>query len=82
MAMAMIEMPRSDAEALANHWLGAGQTARALTVLVAGAAQAQQALAFERALSLYERALVLCDDPMARETIEARARAVRSRSTL
>jgi serine/threonine protein kinase len=77
-ATALTELPRASVESLAAHWLGAGQPARALSSLVAGAAQAAQALAFERALALYDRALQLCDDDAARATIEARARALRS----
>jgi predicted ATPase len=76
-AQALAQLPRASVESLAAHWLGAGRSAQALSCLVAGAAQAAQALAFERALSLYERALTLCDDDMARVAIEARAAALR-----
>lgn len=76
-ARALSEWPRASVDGLAAHWLGAGQPAQALSCLLAGAAQAEQALAFERSHSLYERALMLCDDDAARSVIEARARAVR-----
>jgi serine/threonine protein kinase len=75
-ATALSEQPRASVESLAAHWLGAGRPAQALSCLVAGAAEAAQALAFERAISLYNRALTLCDDDAGRAAIAARARAL------
>jgi hypothetical protein len=81
LAEALAELPRASVESLAAHWLGAGRPAQALSCLVAGAAQATEALAFERAVALYERALELCDDDGARAVIAARAQALREMRT-
>jgi eukaryotic-like serine/threonine-protein kinase len=77
-AATLAQYPRASVEVLASHWLGAGRSAEALSCLVAGAAEAAQALAFERALSLYNRAIDLCDDDRARARIEARAQAIKN----
>ena len=63
----------ADAEALATHWEGAGDAARAGRFAVAAADQAADALAFERAARLYQRALGLLGE----EGPERRAIAIR-----
>ena len=47
----------ADAEALATHWRGAGDLERATRFAVVAAAQAERALAFDRAARLYRLAL-------------------------
>jgi serine/threonine protein kinase len=49
----------SDPELLASHWQGAGEEARAGHYCGLAAVQASEALAFERAATLFRRALVL-----------------------
>ncbi|MCC6555037.1 MAG: AAA family ATPase [Polyangiaceae bacterium] len=49
----------ADAEALATHWEGAGEAAKAGRAAMIAADQAGDALAFERAARLYRRALSL-----------------------
>ena len=71
-AAALELWPRASVEALAEHWLGAGQPRRALGCLLAGAHRATEALAFEQAAALYARALGLCDEGE-RAQIAARA---------
>jgi serine/threonine protein kinase len=51
--------PKQDPDALATHWLAAGDTARALTFTLKAAGQAYRALAFDRAAQLYRSALAL-----------------------
>ncbi len=49
----------ADSETLATHWLGAGQEALGLRYVLKAAAEADAALAFERASRLYRQALAL-----------------------
>jgi serine/threonine protein kinase len=49
----------ADSEALAEHWRGAGDTDKAATYAIWAAAQAAEALAFDRAARLYQMALEL-----------------------
>jgi tetratricopeptide (TPR) repeat protein len=65
----------ADAEALSNHWLGAGDPAKAGRFAVTAADQAVDALAFERGARLYQRALELlgeAGDPEAGRTMSIR----------
>ncbi len=55
-----------DPETLAVHWAGAGQEAKASRYTVVAAEQASQALAFERAARLYQRAIDLAPEDDAR----------------
>ncbi|HEX9105401.1 MAG TPA: AAA family ATPase, partial [Polyangia bacterium] len=75
-ANALAGLPRASVEVLSEHWLGAGQRARALACVLDGAERAEALLAFERAVALYERALALCA-AAERPAVEARARAAR-----
>ncbi len=52
-----------DAEAIAAHWLAAGEPARALGYVATAAAAAMTALAFDHAAELWRRALELTTDP-------------------
>ena len=70
LAEALESAAHGDAEAIAEHWLGAGEPARALDFWIDAAEEAAQALAFDRAARLYRRALDVTDDP-------ARAQAAR-----
>ncbi|HTJ43243.1 MAG TPA: protein kinase [Kofleriaceae bacterium] len=51
-----------DSEAVAEHWVEAGEPARALGFWIEAAEEATLALAFDRAARLYRRALEICDD--------------------
>jgi tRNA A-37 threonylcarbamoyl transferase component Bud32 len=59
LAAAIERCDPGDAAALATHWEGAGEPARAFGHAVAAAAAADSALAFERAASWYRRALAV-----------------------
>lgn len=59
LAIALTAAERADPEALATHWEGAGDTDKAVVHALRAAAQAEEALAFDRAARLYERALAL-----------------------
>ncbi|HUQ01082.1 MAG TPA: BREX system ATP-binding domain-containing protein [Kofleriaceae bacterium] len=61
LALAIERCDPTDAPVLATHWEGAGEPARAFGHAVAAAAAADSALAFERAVSWYRRALALGD---------------------
>jgi hypothetical protein len=50
---------RADPEALAHHWLGAGDKERARRYAVLAAERANEALAFDRSARLYRQALAL-----------------------
>jgi hypothetical protein len=52
----------ADAELLAQHWLGAGDMARAAHYNSVAAAEAEEALAFDRAARLYQRAVDLLSE--------------------
>ena len=54
-----------DAEALATHWQGAGETVKAAAYAKRAADAAAHALAFDRAARLYRFALSLCGEPNA-----------------
>jgi tetratricopeptide (TPR) repeat protein len=58
----------SDPEVLATHWVGAGEPAKAARHAIGAAEQAAQALAFDRAARLFQRAieLVPATDPRIR----------------
>ncbi len=59
LAIALASTPQPDAEALANHFLGAGEIERAAEFAADAAARAEETLAFERAAQLYRFALEL-----------------------
>jgi serine/threonine protein kinase/tetratricopeptide (TPR) repeat protein/energy-coupling factor transporter ATP-binding protein EcfA2 len=59
LALALEASPDADAEALAAHWLGAGDADKAATYATWAAGQAAEALAFDRAARLYQLALDL-----------------------
>jgi len=59
LAMALEQAPRRETEALARHWRGAGDTAQAATYAALAADEAAGALAFDRAIALYEIAIDL-----------------------
>ncbi len=52
----------ADAEALASHWLAAGERPKALVNFLAAAERAASVLAFDRSARLYERAIELLPD--------------------
>jgi hypothetical protein len=64
-AVALETTGRMDPEALAAHWQGAGDAARASGYALTAAAQAMRALAFERAAHMYRLALDLGIDDLA-----------------
>ena len=78
LAQAMEAAPHADAEALAVHWRGAGQPARALAHARRAADQAVASFAFRRAAGLYQLVVELCQheglDP--REPLTAMAEAL------
>jgi hypothetical protein len=59
LAIALASTPQPDAEALANHFLGAGEIERAAEFAADAAARAEETLAFARAAQLYRFALEL-----------------------
>ncbi|MFT3766669.1 MAG: AAA family ATPase [Minicystis sp.] len=59
LALALEASHAADAEALAAHWLGAGDADKAATYATWAASQAAEALAFDRAARLYQLALDL-----------------------
>jgi hypothetical protein len=59
LAIALASTAQPDAEALANHFLGAGEIERAAEFAADAAARAEETLAFERAAQLYRFALEL-----------------------
>ncbi|MGE0785035.1 MAG: serine/threonine-protein kinase PknK [Sandaracinaceae bacterium] len=62
LARALLARPGADPEALASHFLGAGERAEAFRYTVDAARNAQASLAFEREAQLLESALELIDD--------------------
>jgi tRNA A-37 threonylcarbamoyl transferase component Bud32 len=62
LAVALEAAQLHDVEALTTHWAGAGDRARAAGYALRGAELADQALAFDRAATLYQLALDLRDD--------------------
>jgi hypothetical protein len=59
LALALEQAPRPETQALALHWLGAGDSAQAARYAVLAADEAAAALAFDRAAGLYETAIGL-----------------------
>jgi tetratricopeptide (TPR) repeat protein len=59
LALALEQAPRQEAEALARHWRGAGDPVQASRYSILAANEAAGALAFDRAVALYEAALDL-----------------------
>lgn len=57
LARALESSSTADAELLATHWFGAGDRARAAEFAVKAAAQAESALAYDRAARLYRSAI-------------------------
>jgi tRNA A-37 threonylcarbamoyl transferase component Bud32 len=76
LAEAYEALAAEDTEALATHWLGAEDRARASRYLSLTAAKAGEALAFERAARLYRQAIELESDAGARWKLEAALGAV------
>ena len=75
-----IELSKSaDPEVLSVHWAGAGETAKGSRYAVVAAEQAAQALAFDRAARLYQRALDLAPAEGASVPDDARRRSLRKR---
>jgi hypothetical protein len=73
MALAIEASGKTDLEALALHWRGAGEDDKALTYALAAAAQASAALAFERSAQLYRLALELgIADPKEAQRVRVR----------
>jgi eukaryotic-like serine/threonine-protein kinase len=64
--------PDSDPDAVALHWIEAGQAERATRFARAAADKAYAALAYERAAHLYVRAIDLATDPAEKATMLAR----------
>lgn len=62
LALALEAAAHADAEALAQHWYGAGDRERAARYATQAAAQATRALAFDRSVQLYRRAIELQAD--------------------
>jgi hypothetical protein len=71
LAFAPPSSARVPVEALAEHWLGAGEPQRACGALIAGGVVAADAHAYERAAALFRRALPHCE-PDQRVSLEAR----------
>jgi serine/threonine protein kinase len=68
-----LEAGNGDAEALAQHWRGAGEIERAVNYALRAAHQAASALAFDRAAQLYALALSLgIGDPVAAARVQVR----------
>jgi len=59
LAFALEAEERADPEALATHWRGAGDVDKAVVYALRAAAQAEEALAFDRAARLYQLSLDL-----------------------
>ncbi len=73
LAQAMLQDPEPpDPEALATHFQGAGDFASAFAYATKAADRAAAALAFDRAASLYRRALELASDPELRRSLNQR----------
>jgi tetratricopeptide (TPR) repeat protein len=72
LALALEARADADPEALTTHWLEAGQPASASVHARAAADKAFDALAYDRAVSLYERALELVDDEDVRRPMRLR----------
>jgi len=72
LAVAFEGWARAPALTRAEHFLEAGEPAQALEQLLRGAQRAAEALAFGQAISLYRRALPLCDEAQ-RQHIEREA---------
>ncbi len=72
-ASALEASKAADPEVLSVHWAGAGETAKGSRYAVVAAEQAAQALAFDRAARLYQRALDLApeDDAAPRRALRA-----------
>jgi hypothetical protein len=66
--------PSSDPEAVSDHLARGGDVARALPFQLRAAERALHAMAFERAVSLYDRALEQCSEGGAEEATRARVR--------
>jgi tetratricopeptide (TPR) repeat protein len=66
LAHALANATPADPEAVADHWLGAGEPARAVAFAVQAADRATAKLAFNQAATLYELALAHCP-PEARD---------------
>ncbi|WP_437631812.1 ATP-binding protein [Sorangium sp. So ce854] len=82
LALALEALGAADAETLSRHWLGAGDPARAGRLAARAAEQAAEALAFERAARLYERALGLLSGDAGLPEAERRALEVRCADAL
>jgi serine/threonine protein kinase/tetratricopeptide (TPR) repeat protein len=72
LALALEGWKDADPESLSTHWEGAGRPERAQQYAVAAAAQAADALAFDRAARLYRRALDLTETGEARRALESK----------
>ncbi|HKC11305.1 MAG TPA: AAA family ATPase, partial [Vicinamibacteria bacterium] len=70
LASALLASGRPDQEMLATHYLGAGDAESAAEYATSAASKASQALAFDRAASLYQFALNLERRPLERTKLE------------
>jgi hypothetical protein len=70
LALALEGWSDVDPESLSTHWLAAGRPERAQQYAVAAAVAAEQALAFDRAVRLYRRALDLTETEEGRAAIK------------
>ena len=66
LAVSLETLQAPDAEALAAHWLGAGNSAAAAKYMLLAAEHASEKLAFDQAAELYTRALELREKSTAR----------------
>ena len=76
LALTLEEARHPDPEFLALHWEGAEELAKASTYYVRAADRAANALAFDRAAHLYERALQHCPQEEKRGLLKKRAEAI------
>lgn len=72
LAVALEESEGSDPGAIATHWIEAGRDDRAAGYALSAAAQAYEALAYDRAAHLYARVLSLVGDDATKQAVRLR----------